>query len=238
RRVLFRSPDGAPERYLWGNAAYAFAGVVVRAFLRSGWLADIRGFERGKESGGLVRSFPCASYGTEPEGLAPKGSTDLLIDETLEGELSELGFLPLCSISGTDACVFLGSSSIQKPKSYDTVDATANARISTLLQYMLCVSRFAHYLKALVRDKTGGFDELRELEDSIHRWLYRHVTPDPLASEEMKARYPLRDARVKVFRKPDMPGSYLGEILLVPHYQLDAVAAAVTLRTELRAAEK
>jgi type VI secretion system ImpC/EvpB family protein len=32
------------SKYLWGNAAYAFAGVVVRAFGETGWFADIRGF--------------------------------------------------------------------------------------------------------------------------------------------------------------------------------------------------
>ena len=49
-----RAPGGGPwaaeagkhGRYLWGNAAYAFGAVALRAFAQTGWFADLRGYER------------------------------------------------------------------------------------------------------------------------------------------------------------------------------------------------
>src|SRR5262249_49784320 len=56
----FQEDVEAPDRsgYLWGNAVYAFGGVLVRAFAESGWLADIRGVRPGDSGGGLVTGLP------------------------------------------------------------------------------------------------------------------------------------------------------------------------------------
>jgi hypothetical protein len=40
--------------YLWGNAAFAFGNVLIRAFALSGWFADIRGTASGADSGGVI----------------------------------------------------------------------------------------------------------------------------------------------------------------------------------------
>ena len=72
-----------------------------------------------------------------------------MVSDFQEQELSELGFIPLCHCENTDYSAFYTNQSMQKPKKYDELAATINARISAMLQYMLCVSRFAHYLKVL-----------------------------------------------------------------------------------------
>jgi type VI secretion system protein ImpC len=49
----------------------------------------------------------------------------------------------------------------------------------------------------------------------------------------MKAKHPLREARVQVREHPGKPGAYLLTIHLRPHFQLDELSASVRLVTEL-----
>jgi type VI secretion system protein ImpD len=231
----FREETEGPGRgkYLWGNAAYAFGAVLIRSFDRSGWLASIRGVSREGESGGLVPNLPVHAFSTDKRGVAPKCSTDVVVTDLQEHELSDLGFIPLCHCADTELSAFYANQSVQKPKFYDEQAATMNARISAMLQYMLCVSRFAHYLKVAARDKIGSFTEAEECEDYLHRWLQHYVTGDSEASPEVKAEYPLREASVRVREQPGKPGSYLCVAHLWPHYELDELVATVKVTTEL-----
>ncbi len=231
----FREEVAGPDRsgYLWGNAAYAFAAVVVRAFAESGWLAGIRGVERDAIKGGLVSGLPVHCFSTDAQGVAPRCSTDVMVGDRQEQELSDLGFLSLSHCADTEFSAFYGSHSAQCPKRYDEPAATTNARISAMLQYMLCVSRFAHYLKVAARDKIGGFAEPGECEEYLNRWLQQYVTSDGEAPTEVKARYPLREASVRVREHPGRPGSYLCVAHLWPHLELDEATATLKVTTEL-----
>jgi type VI secretion system ImpC/EvpB family protein len=227
--------DPSRRHYLWGNVAYAFAAVLVREFAASGWLAAIRGFQRGRQSDGLVCGLPVPSCPTDRSGLVPTLPTDALVTDAQEKELGELGFIPLCHRPGTDVAAFFGNQSIQKPRKYDETLATINARLSAMLQYMLCVARFAHYLKVLARDKLGSFLGPSECEAFLTRWLLKYVTGNEEAGIELQAKFPLREGRVEVKAQPDKPGVYLCVIHLRPHFQLDQVVTAVKLVTELAA---
>ncbi|MCI0365251.1 MAG: type VI secretion system contractile sheath large subunit [Phycisphaerales bacterium] len=231
----FREEVEGPDqsKYLWGNAAYAFGAVVIRAFIDSGWLAEIRGVKRGEDGGGLVADLPSCSFGTDKAGIALKSSTDLIISDDLEKELNDLGFVPLSHCKDTPYCAFYGNQSIQKPKLYDQPAATMNSKISSMMQYILCASRIAHYLKVVAREKIGSFSEATDLEEYLKRWVHQYVTPDSEAPAKVKAQFPLREAQVRVRERPGSPGNYACEMHLLPHYQLDALTASVRLRTEL-----
>jgi type VI secretion system protein ImpD len=108
-----------------------------------------------------------------------------------------------------------------------------NAKLSVMLQYMLCVSRFAHYLKVLARDKVGAFVGPADCEDHLRKWLAQYTNSSDTIGMESKARYPLREARVRVRERPEKPGAYLCVIHLRPHFQLDQLVAPVQLVTEL-----
>src|SRR5262249_36037241 len=195
--------------------------------------ASIRGVARDVEGGGVVVDLPAHRFTANPRDVAPKTSTDVLITDAREKELGELGFIALCQCVDTELCAFYGNQSLQKPKVYDELDATMNARLSAMLQYMLCVARFAHYLKVLARDKVGLLWTPEECEDALNKWLRNYVMGRDDAGPEMKARYPLREAKVKVREIPGKPGSYRSEIYLRPHYQLDQMVGSVRLMTEL-----
>jgi type VI secretion system ImpC/EvpB family protein len=165
--------------------------------------------------------------------VAPKCSTDAIITDSLEKELGELGFIALCHCPDTELAAFYGNQSVQRPPRFDEPAATANARLSAMLQYMLCVARFAHYLKVLARDKVGSFTDPKGCEEFLHRWLMQYTTSNDEIDLETKAKYPLREARVQIREHPGKPGVYLAIMHLRPHFQLDQVGMSVRLATEL-----
>jgi type VI secretion system ImpC/EvpB family protein len=235
----FREEVEEPGRtgYLWGNAVYAFGAVLVRTFAQSGWLAAIRGVSRvdGRpvEAGGLVSGLPAHSFGTDRPGTVMKCSTDAIITDAQEKELGDLGFIPLCYCQDTELSVFYGNQSAQRPQKYDDPPATVNAALSAMLQYMLCVSRFAHYLKVIGRDRVGSFADPSGLESYLNKWLVQYTVKSDSATAETKARYPLGEARVQVRERPDKPGTFACVAHLKPHFQLDQMALAVKLVTEV-----
>lgn len=221
------------EKYLWGPASFAFASILMRAFADYGWFADIRGAPRDALTGGLVTDLPVHCFGTDANGIAIKYSTDLSISEKQEMELSNLGFIPLSKCKDTDYSVFYSNQSIQLPKRYDKKIANANARLSTMLQYMMCVSRFSHYVKVIGRDRIGSFSTPEECQDFLYRWLMGYCTSNDNAPMSQKARFPLREANVQIREQLGRPGEYLATVYLRPHYQLDQVVAGFRLVTEV-----
>jgi type VI secretion system ImpC/EvpB family protein len=234
-RFRFREDVEAPDRsqYLWGNAVYAFGSVLLRSFTEYGWLASIRGVERDEEDGGLVTGLPAHSFGTERTGVATKSCTDALITDQREKELGDLGFLPLCHCPDTQLAAFYGCQSVQKPKAYDDLPATVNARLSAMLHYMLCVARFAHYLKVIGRDRLGSFSDPATCEAYLNRWLTNYTYAIDDDDPEGRAKAPLRESRVEVAELPGKPGSYWCKAWLRPQFQIDQMTAAIRLATEL-----
>jgi type VI secretion system ImpC/EvpB family protein len=219
--------------YLWGPAVYAYAGVLIQAFQRHGWLEDIRGAERDRPGGGLVTGLPAPAFRCDPGRVAPRGSTDLNIDEELDRELRDLGFLPLCHCQGTSFSAFHGTETLQRQAVYDREIATANAWLSAQIPVILNVSRFAHYLKVIARNRIGTFLEPRDLELILQRWLTRYVSANEETDTDPVPRHPLREAHVMVRERPEKPGSYVCVIHLRPRLQQDSMTAALRLTTEL-----
>ncbi len=224
------SVDGTDHsKYLWGNAAYAFGTRLTEAFSKYEWCAAIRGVE----GGGLVEGLPAHTFTTDEGDIALKCPTEIAITDRRENELSKLGFIPLCHYKRTDTAAFLGAQSTQKPKVYLDDDANANARLSTQLQYIFAVSRFAHYLKAMMRDKIGSFMSRDNCEKFLNDWIAHYVLLDDSASPEQKARFPLREARIAVTEVAGKPGAYTAVAYMRPHFQLDELTVSLRLVAKL-----
>ena len=219
--------------HLFGNAAYGLGAVMIRAFCRSGWLADIRGIRRDHEEGGLLTDLPHHHFATDARGIASRSSTDVMLTDRQEADLAELGFTSLCHCTDTGYSAFHSTPSLQSPAVYSEEEATVNARLSSMMHYMLCVGRIAHYVKVLGREQVGSVSEPEDVQEYLNDWLQRYVTYDADASEEIKAQYPLRAAQAEVKEIPGRPGSYYMSIHLQPHYQLDDMISAVKLTTEV-----
>jgi type VI secretion system protein ImpC len=222
--------DGAThDNYLWGNSAWALGTRVTQAFARYGWCATIRGVE----SGGLVEGLPVHNFRTESGDIAMKCPTETPITDRREKELADLGFVPLVHCKGTPNAAFFSVQSAQKPKVYDKDAATANARISAQLPYIFAVSRFAHYLKSMMRDKIGGFMSRTECERFLNNWINNYTIANDDAGFELKAKHPLKEARVEVAEIAGKPGAYRAVAFLRPHFQLDELGVSLRLVADL-----
>jgi type VI secretion system protein ImpC len=222
--------DGTDHtKYLWGNAAYALGTRLTNAFSLYGWCAAIRGVE----GGGLVEGLPVHNFRTDEGDIAMKCPTEVAITDRREKELADLGFVPLVHCKGTDYAAFFSVQSAQKPKLYDKDDATANARLSAQLPYIFAVSRFAHYLKSMMRDKIGSFMSRSQCEMFLNNWIRNYAIADDNASAPVKARNPLREARVDVVEIPGKPGAYRAVAFLRPHFQLDELSVSLRLVADL-----
>ena len=101
-----------------------------------------------------------------------------------------------------------------------------------MLQYVLCCSRVAHYVKILARNKLGSYLSPMEVQNDLQNWLIDYVTPDAKAHPTMKAKYPLREADVEVVDIPGQLGKYRMTMRLLPHYQLDELSSSMTLTSK------
>jgi type VI secretion system protein ImpC len=222
--------DGTDHsKYTWTNAAYSLGAKLTQAYAMYGWCAAIRGVE----GGGLVEGLPVHNFYTDEGDVAMKCPTEAPITDRREKELADLGFIPLVHCKGTDYAAFFSVQSAQKPKVYDKDAANANARLSAQLPYILACSRFAHYLKAMMRDKIGSFMSRSDCERWLNQWIQNYVIPDDKASPSTKAEKPLRDARIDVMEVPGKPGAYRAVAFLRPHFQLDELSTSLRLVAEL-----
>jgi len=215
----------AHDDYCWMNAAYVLGGRLTDAFAQHGWCTAIR----GAEGGGKVDNLPTHVFISDDGDPDQKCPTEIGITDRREAELSKLGFLPLCHYKNTDYAVFFGSQTTQKPKKYDRPEATANAAISARLPYIMATSRFAHYLKVMARDKIGSFMEASDCEAWLNRWINNYVNANEDAGQEMKAKYPLREAKVVVKEIPGKPGSYNAVAWMRPWLQMEELTTSLRM---------
>ena len=215
--------DGANHsRFTWANSAYAMAVNINRSFKFFGWCSAIRGVE----GGGVVEDLPVHSFPTDDGGTDMKCPTEIAIGDRREAELAKNGFMPLLHRKNTDVAAFIGAQSLQKPAEY--------ANLSARLPYLFACSRFAHYLKCIVRDKIGTFREREDMERWLNQWIQNYVDGDPVnSSQDTKARKPLAAAEVVVEEVEGNPGYYTSKFFLRPHYQLEGLTVSLRLVSKL-----
>ena len=218
-------------KYLWGNAAWALAQRITNAFSHSGWTAALRGVE----GGGKVTGLPTHTFRTDEGDIALKCPTEIAITDRREKELNDLGFISLVHCKNTDYAAFFSGQTTNQPKLYNTALANANSRVSAMLPYILNASRFAHYIKVIMRDKIGSFMTKENVQVYLNTWIVDYVLAKDDAGQDIKAEYPLRDGRVDVTDVPGKPGSYRATVFLRPHFQLEELTASIRLVAELPA---
>lgn len=221
-----KKPKAVPhDQYCWMNAAYVLGTRLTDSFAKFGFCTAIR----GAENGGKVEGLPAHIFQSDDGDADLKCPTEVGITDRREAELGKLGFLPLCHYKNTDYAVFFGAQTTQKPKKYDRPEATANAAISARLPYIMATARFAHYLKVIARDKIGSFMEVEDCQAWLDRWIHNYVSADPSPSNESKARYPLREAKVQVTEIPGKPGSYNAIAWMRPWLQLEELTTSLRM---------
>ncbi len=213
------------DQYCWSNAAYVLGSRLTKAFAESGWCTAIR----GAEGGGRVDDLPVHLTRTDDGDIDMQCPTEIAITDRREAELSGLGFMPLSHYKNTDYAVFFGGQTTQKPHIYDRPEATANASISARLPYVMATSRIAHYLKVIARDKIGSFQEAEDMQNSLNRWINNYVNASEDSGQEMRAKFPLREAKIEVKPIPGKPGSYNAVAWLRPWLQMEELTTSLRM---------
>lgn len=224
--------DGTDHsKYLWANSAYQLGLRLTDAFAKYSWTTAIRGVEGGGRVDGMVAH----TFRTDEGDVAMKTPTEVTITDRREKELNDLGFIAIVHSKGSNFASFFGGQTVNKPKLYDKDAANANAQLSARLPYVLAASRFAHYLKVMVRDKIGSFQTKEDLQRYLNRWIAGYVLINPGATQEQKASYPLSAGRVDVSEIPGRPGSYRAVCFLKPHFQMEDLTTSIRLVADLPA---
>jgi type VI secretion system protein ImpC len=217
------------SKYLWANSSYQLGLRITDAFAKYGWTRAIRGVE----GGGKVEGMTAHTYKTNEGDIVLKCPTEVTITDRREKELNDLGFIAIVNSKGSNFAAFFGGQTVNKPKLYNLDNANANAQLSSRLPYMLASSRFAHYIKVIMRDKVGSFQTRQSVETYLNTWISDYVCLNDSAPQETKARLPLGNARIDVSEIPGKPGSYKAVVFIRPHFQMEELTASIRLVAEL-----
>ncbi len=221
---------GRPDQLCWLSGSFALGHVAMRAMRRHRWPAAIRGTLPVGE-GGTVEGPARHFLPSDVAGVVARFATENAVSEAQEMALNDAGLIVLRQMHLTGLCAFLNLPSLHRPPGYDGEAARMNAKMGAMLNYILCVCRFAHYVKVMARDWVGKYTDAQQCQRLLQKWLGTYVTGNDDASPELRLRYPLREARVLVSERPGQPGVYGCEIAIRPHYQLDQLASEFRLTT-------
>ena len=219
------------SKYLWGNSCYQLGLRITDAFAKYNWTTAIRGVE----GGGKVSGLTAHTFKTDDGDVVLKCPTEVTITDRREKELNDLGFISIVNSKGSDFAAFFGGQTTNKPRVYNLDTANANAALSSRLPYVLAASRFAHYLKVIMRDKIGSFQTKDSVESYLNTWLSQYVLLDANATQGEKARFPLAEGRVDVVEVAGRPGAYQATVFLRPHFQMEELTTSIRLVAELPA---
>jgi type VI secretion system protein ImpD len=224
--------DPDPRGVLWGPGAFAFAHICLRAFNDYRWLAAIRGTVRDQLTGGVIATLPVADYATDAPGKIVRFPLEVHVSEQIDREMADAGFISIRRVKATPYLAIYNMPSLHRPAgAYHTEIARTNERLGAMLNYILCVSRFAHYIKIIGREWIGAFHSADECERRLQRWLNGFTSGGDDLSFDTKARYPLQEARIAVRDVVGKPGSYECKVALKPHFQLDQAISEFHLVT-------
>ena len=226
---------------LWGNAALALAQVCLRAFDDHRWLAAIRGAVDDELSAGVVTDLPVPAFATDAREAAFKFPLEINLSSTLERDMADAGLICLKRCKDTPFLAFYNLPTLHQPPRGGLLSeiARSNAQLGAMLNYVLCVSRFAHYVKVIGRDWVGSLKNAADCENKLQNWLMRFTSAGGnRLSYEMKSRYPLEEGRVRVQDVAGRPGVYECVMHLKPHFQLDQAVSEFALTTTLAGVER
>ncbi|HNY29351.1 MAG TPA: type VI secretion system contractile sheath large subunit [Fibrobacteria bacterium] len=216
------------EKYLWGNASFAFAANMVRSFVDNGWCVQIR----GPESGGKVEDLPIHNFDVG-KGTQMKIPTEILIPETREFEFANQGFIPFSYYKNRSYGCFFSANSVRRPEEYDDPTVTANERINARLPYIFLTARLAHYLKVLQRENIGATKSAAILEQELNNWIKGLVTEMKNPGPELAATHPLSYGKVTVTENPDNPGFFRVALAVMPHFQVEGIDVSLSLVSKM-----
>ncbi|WP_439271939.1 type VI secretion system contractile sheath large subunit [Pseudochrobactrum sp. HB0163] len=225
--------DGSSLRF--GNGCFAFALNVMNNFIRHGWFAGLRGINDHTLEGGYISESVLTPY-EEPAAIDTvlrQPPVEIRLTTLQQQQFCAAGIMPLATSYLMEGLIFNSSQSLYLPDKQQEKDTPS---LSAMLQYVLCVSRFAHYLKAIMRREIGKNTNLTHLQNQLQNWLLGYTLAGSNNDSTLRARYPLRAFRISVSKVAGRPGIYNCQLDLQPHLHLDQLHVTFRLLVDGRAA--
>jgi type VI secretion system ImpC/EvpB family protein len=238
RGFRYRESAATASDRVWSGPGYLAAASVIRAFETFAWPADMRGYDVDRIGGGIIEDLPEPLFSVDPRFGLERTALEVMLTDRQERALVAAGLLPIGALPYGGQALLGAARSLQTPGKYIgfNVDAAnANAKLSAQFNTMICVSRFAHYIKVMGRDMVGSFKTADGIQSHLQSWLMRYASANITAGSDTMAKYPLRNAQVTISETAGKPGVFGCVIQLQPHFQLDDIAASFRLMTEIAA---
>ena len=215
---------------LWISAAWVYAQRVADSFAKYGLPSETqrhrgRGPRRGMAHAGIwwqcgVRR-PAPGSGWSTRRSRSPSRTDGLPSYPGSGSCHWPPF------GGPVPPSFFDNPACARPRFYASPEASALAAVSARLPYTLTVSRFAHYIKAIARDRIGWPTTGREgVAAELNAWIQRYVSTSDAAGER-GMQCPLTDARVEVVPDEGRLGCYCAHVWLRLRERLEGPTASL-----------
>ncbi|MFC0228483.1 type VI secretion system contractile sheath large subunit [Serratia aquatilis] len=215
RQFTYQENVGSHHHLLWGNSAFLLATCLAGSFARYRWCPNII----GADSGGAIRNLP-AHYYSALGRWQEKIPTEVLLSDQWQYSLSMAGFIPLGVRKKGQDVVFYSANSVQLAESAGlTPEAKVNQQLGTQLPYLFIITRLAHTIKVLQRERLGGWKNRGDLQYQLNTWLKRFVSDQDNPPASVRSRRPLRAARIEVQEVDNDPGWYLTQLHVQPHFK-------------------
>lgn len=224
----FAEDCSAHEDYLWISAAFAVAHVVIRAHRDYRWAAAIRGTPESLIGAGVLDGLPLLDYSPGAATGCQRMPLEASCSEGREIELNALGLVCV------RPCYFAPYPALFNLQSlHQSATSARQPDLQSALHYLLCVSRFAHYVKVMVRDWIGAHLTALDIERRLQDWIDAYCNSNTEASFDERARFPLKLARIMIEDDQRAPGMFRCTMMLRPHFQVEQVLSDLKLQTQL-----
>lgn len=216
-------PEKEHDKFCWGNSAFAFGACSARSFTEYGWMNNTA----GRWSGGKVEGLPIHTYKVGGQSLY-KVPTEAWISDVNEKNWADLGFIPLVSYQNQDFAVFFSSQALRQPD-LELIRAQdrANEQLGANLSNIMLTCRFAHYMKAILRDNIGSNMTVARMKRELDEWVRQYWVDMDDPDAITMAKRPLRRYKIDVKEKEDEPGFYYIDFEMTPHSKF--VGADITM---------
>lgn len=154
------------------------------------------------------------------KGTHQKRSTEIDITKFDEHDFNKLGFLPIYYENHYKRTPFRKLQTIQKP----------HYPIFSRLPYIMCISRIAHYLKIITRNKVNECMNGEDIEKYLQQWINRYTNEYVYIRKEgsvtsdmsLEARYPIEKAHIRLSKNP-YTNAYLIVAYIYPYLQTEEI---------------
>jgi len=229
---LFTEESSQSAAGLWGNAAFPLATRFANSYAKFRWYINVTG-----EEFGLLNDLQMASSGTSLRTQIP---TQVMISDRSANDLVKNGFTPLVIHKHSRKAGFMAVPSCKSidayPQTNEGRQQALNQQIEVQLPYMLISCRFSQYIKVMQRENIGSWLTRSQIDQSLNRWLKQFVSDMDNPAPSVRARRPLRDARITVRDMEGKAGWFLSTVSITPHFKYMGQSFTLTERGRLEKA--